>query len=82
MPTTRSHLSRIQTVKYTIHFDRRFNRTNNMIKFIFMLILLIQVMIISAIIYGAYLFSASDFSLNEIGYAIGSFIGSIKKGMN
>lgn len=69
-------------MKYKSQFDRDFNRTSNMIKFIFMFILFIKVMIISAIIYGAYLLFTSDLSLDGIGHAIGSFIGSIEKGMN
>lgn len=63
-------------------FERDFDRTSNMISFVFVFIIFIKVMMLCLIVYGVCWIFTTDLTLDGIGHAIGSFIGSIEKGMN
>ncbi|MCA1800295.1 MAG: hypothetical protein LC687_06580 [Actinobacteria bacterium] len=64
------------------NFDRHFNRTSMFIKIMFGFVILMKILIISLIIYCVYWLITSDVTFNNIGTAIGSFIGSIEQGMD
>lgn len=64
------------------NFDRNFDRTRGIISVIFGFIIFIKVMMLCLIVYGVYFLFTSDFTLNDIGYAIGSFFNSIGEGLD
>lgn len=64
------------------NFDREFNRTKGMVSIIFAIVIFIKVMMLCMIGYGLYLLFTSGLTLDGIGHAIGSFIGSVQEGMN